>query len=260
MRFTEIVAPTIKDLFVSKLEDLILSGELPIGTRLPSERELAEQMKISKTAVHSGITEMTRKGFLEVVPRKGVFVGDYAQRGTLEALTSIMQHNGGRLDARNVQSLLEMRFAIEGVAIRRVIEAHDPKVFAALTAMSEEAEGLIADEERVDYNALAELYFRFHHYICVASGNTIAPLIFNAFRIPSLQFWATSARTLGCRESVDRLVKFAVCITNRDAEGACGHLADITENSAVISKPENGGVTRASSPYSPYPNETSPAK
>ncbi len=236
MHFSEIVAPTIKDLFVSRLEELILSGELPIGARLPSERELAEQMKISKTAVHSGITDMMRKGFLEVIPRKGVFVGDYAQNGTLEALASIMHHNGGRLDERNIQSLLEMRCAIESVAIRRVIENNDPKVLSKLSAMGEEAISLISDASNVDYNALGELYFNFHHYICVASGNTIAPLILNAFRIPSLQFWANSARALGPEESVSRLLKFAVCIENGDAEGACSHLKEISDNSADIVK------------------------
>ena len=67
------------------------------------------KMIISKTVVHSGIVDMVQMGFLELAPRKGVFVGDYAQNGTLETLTSIMQHEGGSMDSRNMRSLLKMR-------------------------------------------------------------------------------------------------------------------------------------------------------
>lgn len=223
MHFTEIVAPTVKELFIHRIEDMILSGELPEGSRLPSERELAEQMKISKTAVHAGITEMVRKGFLTVLPRKGIFVGNYAENGTLEALASIMHHNGGRLDERNVRSLLEMRYAIESICISRLIKAPDAQALKRLEAMTQEAED-IAKADQIDYTALATLYFRFHHYICVASGNTIAPLIFNAFKVPSITFWANSAHALGLEESVARLVKFYDCIQRGDEKNALSHL------------------------------------
>ena len=55
MQFGVIVAPTIKELFVEKIQGLILSGRLAVGDRLPSERELAEEMKVSKTIVHLGL-------------------------------------------------------------------------------------------------------------------------------------------------------------------------------------------------------------
>ena len=48
MEFGQIVAPTIKELFIERIEGMILSGQLKPGERLPSERDLAEQMKISK--------------------------------------------------------------------------------------------------------------------------------------------------------------------------------------------------------------------
>ena len=76
MRFTQIVAPTVKELFIQRMESLILSGELPIGAALPSEREMAEQMGISKTAVHTGVADMERKGFLRVVPRQAGSSGE----------------------------------------------------------------------------------------------------------------------------------------------------------------------------------------
>lgn len=74
MVFREIVAPTVKELFVQQLEGMILSGELRPGDRLPTERELADEMKISKTVVHEGLRELHRLGFLDIASRRGVTV------------------------------------------------------------------------------------------------------------------------------------------------------------------------------------------
>ena len=102
MKFGEIIAPSIKELFIQKIEGMILSGALKPGERLPTERELADEMNISKTIVHEGIRELSRLGFLDVVSRKGVTVADYAQNGNLDTLMAIMKYNGGYLNTSRV--------------------------------------------------------------------------------------------------------------------------------------------------------------
>ena len=67
MAFRKIDAPSIKELFLSQMEEMILSGELKPGDKLPPERELADTMGISKTVVHEGIRELSRRGFLDVL-------------------------------------------------------------------------------------------------------------------------------------------------------------------------------------------------
>lgn len=230
MPFNKASAPTVKDMFVRQIENMILCGELEVGSRLPSERDLAEKMKISKTAVHDGICDMVRKGFLEVIPRQGIFVGDYARNGTLEALESIMQYDGGQLDTQNKAALLEMREAVESLALKKVIAAADPKVLVQLKAILAEAEALAAAGGPKVCQQLAECYFRFHHLICVASGNTLAPLIFNAFRAPSVSIWAASARALGLENSVGRLRTFVETIEAGDLDAALRHLSFVIGN------------------------------
>ena len=115
MKFGEIVAPSIKELFIQKIEGMILSGALKPGERLPTERELADEMNISKTIVHEGIRELSRLGFLDVVSRKGVTVADYAQNGNLDTLMAIMKYNGGYLNPQTAKSLLDVRaFGMSG--------------------------------------------------------------------------------------------------------------------------------------------------
>ena len=70
MEFKKLNAPTLKELFVKELESQILSGRLPIGTRLPPERELAASMQISRSVVNEGVIALAEKGFLDIRQRQ----------------------------------------------------------------------------------------------------------------------------------------------------------------------------------------------
>lgn len=58
MNFKKIDAPSIKELFLTQIEEMILPGELKPNDKLPPERELADTMGVSKTIVHEGIKEL----------------------------------------------------------------------------------------------------------------------------------------------------------------------------------------------------------
>ena len=44
--FEKLTSPSLKDLFVSRIAGLILSGKLRVGEKFPPERTLAEQMGV----------------------------------------------------------------------------------------------------------------------------------------------------------------------------------------------------------------------
>ena len=205
MAFREIVAPTVKELFIQQLEGMILSGELRPGDRLPTERELADEMKISKTVVHEGLRELHRLGFLDIASRRGVTVADYAQTGSLETLRAIMDFHGGLPDAKTAGSILQLRYYLEGPAMEELAARHTPADMAALQALQRQAEQ--AAQEGTD--ALAETLFRYHRGITFLSGNTITPLLFNAFTRVNLEFWKEYIQLTG----IDRCLDLDICIT-----------------------------------------------
>ena len=139
MPFQEISSPSLRKLFVQQLEGLILSGELRPGDRLPTERELADEMKISKTVVHEGLRELHHLGFLQVESRKGVTVADYAQTGSLETLMAIMDYHGGLPDKKTASSILDLRYYLEAPALRQLAARHTPGDLAALRALQQKA-------------------------------------------------------------------------------------------------------------------------
>lgn len=216
MAFREIVAPTVKELFIQQLEGMILSGELRPGDRLPTERELADEMKISKTVVHEGLRELHRLGFLDIASRRGVTVADYAQTGSLETLRAIMDFHGGLPDAKTAGSILQLRYYLEGPAMEELAARHTPADMAALQALQRQAEQ--AAQEGTD--ALAETLFRYHRGITFLSGNTITPLLFNAFTRVNLEFWKEYIQLTGIDCCLERLAQFTAHIEAGEGQAA----------------------------------------
>ena len=56
MEFEKLVSPSLKDLFITHIEAMILSGELPVGQQLPPERQLAVTRRFA-ALMRTGITE-----------------------------------------------------------------------------------------------------------------------------------------------------------------------------------------------------------
>ena len=64
MAFNKITVPSVREAFVQAIEDKILSGELKVGERLPSARQLCSDMGVSLTVVNAGMSELASKGFM----------------------------------------------------------------------------------------------------------------------------------------------------------------------------------------------------
>ncbi len=65
---------SIPDRLSVDLERLILDGELAPGERLPSERELAEQLEVSRVSVREALRELESRGMIDRRPGRGTIV------------------------------------------------------------------------------------------------------------------------------------------------------------------------------------------
>lgn len=169
---------SLKDVFVTRFEDLILSGKLSIGERLPSERELALRLGVSRPVVHDGLMDLVSKGLVSMKPRVGTVVSDYRKEGSLAILTSLVNYHNGRLDPRLFESLVEMRMLIEVETARLAASRRSREHLEALRDLLKEESEVGAQE----IEKIAEIDFRFHHSIAMATDNFIYPLLLNSFR------------------------------------------------------------------------------
>ena len=108
----------LKKSFVDEMQSRILSGQLKPGDRLPPERELAEELGISRGSVNQGILDLERMGFLRVVPRKGTFVADYIKNATPLTIAAIMNYDSTMYDAELFRGFMDFRILVERECVR----------------------------------------------------------------------------------------------------------------------------------------------
>ena len=208
MGFRQIQAPTLRELFVDQVIGMIFSGELKVGDRLPSERELSEQMHISRSMVHTGLEDLERMGFVRMEARRGNYIEDYARHGNFETLMALAKY-GGEFDHAIESSLVEARDAIEGGAMLLLGERGTPEDMQQLRAITD---GLRAAVDAGEGNAVyAQWMRRFDTTIAELSGNRIFPMLMNSLAdvggIPGSGVSASGAR----RRSSSRSCASSIC-------------------------------------------------
>jgi GntR family transcriptional regulator len=62
------------DEIVEELQRRILQGFYAAGQRLPSEREIADELKVSRVTVRTALLRLQAENILDIVPRGGTFV------------------------------------------------------------------------------------------------------------------------------------------------------------------------------------------
>ncbi len=231
MDFTKLKAPTLKELFVRELETMILSGKLKIGEKLPSERILAEQMQVSRAVVNSGISELSRKGFLKVKPRSGVFVIDYHRYGTVETLLSIMTYNGGRLRKDEIRSILEIKMIVDKLAVELSVDRHTDEDITSLEFYLDKMHHLNDNSEKA-----ADAAFSFYHELAMTSQNTLLPLIYRSFRIPVTHLWIRFIQKYGNEVVYNNAREILKALKNHDKAGAVAAVEKAISSSISGSK------------------------
>jgi GntR family transcriptional regulator, transcriptional repressor for pyruvate dehydrogenase complex len=156
---------------------LILSGELKAGERLPSERDLAVRLGVSRPVLHEALVDLSSKGLVSILPRRGVEVNDYRQSGSMTILSSLLSYHNGKFDPQFTSSLFEMRKLIETETARLAALNVTKKQVDLLQAFLEKE----ANADRGDLTNLVKLDFDLHLQIAIASQNHIYPLILNSF-------------------------------------------------------------------------------
>lgn len=130
--YTPIQSSKVYEQIAAQIEQRILSGELRSGDRLPTERELAEQFRASRTAVREAMKSLAQKGLVNMRPGRGTIV--------IDATSQAMKHSLGlMLKVGQVDS------AVNLVEVREILE---PEI-AALAAMRATEEHIAAMREAV---------------------------------------------------------------------------------------------------------------
>lgn len=114
MPFQKIQAEKLSGAVVKQIELLILRGILRPGDRLPSERELADKLGVSRPSLRDAVAALQDRGLLEARAGSGIFVGNVMGAAFSEALVRLFSdHEEAMFD------YISFRRDLEGMAAER---------------------------------------------------------------------------------------------------------------------------------------------
>lgn len=165
MPFEKIHQARLSQEVVRQIEALILRGILRPGERLPSERDLAAQMDVSRPSLREAIADLQRRGLLASRAGAGVFVADALGSAFSPALIGLFAtHDAAVFD------YIAFRRDMEGLAAERAARSGSDTDLAVIAAVFAKMEAAHlkrdpADEARLDAD--------FHLAIIEASHNVV---------------------------------------------------------------------------------------
>jgi GntR family transcriptional repressor for pyruvate dehydrogenase complex len=158
----------VTDEAILKIKEMILSGELGPGDRLPPEKELSERLGLSRSSMREAVKALEVIRVLDVRRGDGTYVTSLEPRLLLEAMSFVV-------DLHDDSSILEL------FAVRRILE---PAAVALASGRMTDAvvSGLRAQIASVDHSTdvegLVAHDLDFHRAIVDAAGNSyLASLI-----------------------------------------------------------------------------------
>ena len=117
--FETLGTASLVDNIRSELLGKILSGELQPGDRLPAERDMAEQLGVSRSSLHHAILQLETQGFLKVEARRGTTVANYRKHPTPQSLSALVGYGSVEIDEPLFHDLMDARIWLETGCARR---------------------------------------------------------------------------------------------------------------------------------------------
>lgn len=169
--FQPVKTKKIYEMIIEQIQEMILSGALKTGDKLPSERVLAEQFSASRASIREAIRSLEILGIVECRQGGGNFISDYKRANWIEPISLMFKLGGGNFD-----EILEIRTVIEVEAARlAAIRITDEQKMSFLHLV-EAFKGATSEEE------LSLLDQQFHIIIAEASHNVLIDTMMRAIQ------------------------------------------------------------------------------
>jgi GntR family transcriptional repressor for pyruvate dehydrogenase complex len=171
-KFKSIKSTPISKQVAEQIKNLILEGNLAIGEKLPSERELSKMIGIGRLSLREGLRILESAGILET--KYGVRSGTYVSQVGLENITEKFL-DFLKLSNTTIDQLTEARLEISLINLKYFIERATEEDLRALEDCLKDAENLFQSGFRT-----REKNIYFHQLIARGSKNPIFILLHNA--------------------------------------------------------------------------------
>ncbi len=224
---------------VLHLEQLILSGQLKPGDRLPAERELADQVGVSRPSVRAGLRSLAALGVLESRHGTGTFITSGPPRLSTGPLTLMAALHGFTRD-----EMFVARRVLEVGAAALAAENANGDNYAV---MSEEVAGMFASLHDPQTYLVHDL--RFHRAVAAASHNPVlAALVDMVSALVYERRRRSVERARDLRESAEMHRRIYTAIREKDPERARQEMSAHLDLARMAQASEPSEASKGESP------------
>ncbi|MDH0302135.1 MULTISPECIES: FCD domain-containing protein [unclassified Pseudomonas] len=158
-----ISSSTVVNSVVEKLRQALARGQWRSGDMLPGQRELAEQLGISRPSLREAVTVLETLGLVRSLPGKGVLVLDIeAAQAQEQAQETVAQ--------ASLADVLELRYTLEPFIAGLVAQSAGSQDIGQLRlTLMDMREALEASDSEAGFNA----YIAFHEALFALTTNPI---------------------------------------------------------------------------------------
>lgn len=171
--YTPIQSVKVFERVAEQIERRILDGELRSGDRLPTERDLAEQFHVSRTAVREAMKILAQRGLVDMRPGRGTIVIDGAHQAMQHSIGLAMKLKLGEVGGSD--NLVEVRAILETeIAALAAARATEKEILAMREAIR------VMDESLNDADAYIAADNQFHEALAQATQNVLILILVNS--------------------------------------------------------------------------------
>lgn len=165
MIFHKIKNPKLAEAVISQIEDLIVQGVLRPGDQLPAERDLAQQLDVSRPSLRDAIKELEKRGLLATRRGGGTYIGDVIGSIFAEEFVSLFSSND-----RAISDYIEFRKEIDLIAARHAAKRATKADEEILTHIHN---ALTLAIEQGDTDKIIQYDTEFHIAVVAAAHNIV---------------------------------------------------------------------------------------
>lgn len=151
----------LADQVIAQLRNQITSGEWPVGSRIPTEPELVEQLGVARNTVREAVRALAHNGLLDIRQGSGTYVVATSE------LAGVMHRRFADADPRHVA---ELRSTLESSAAKLAAERRTERELKQLDALLERREEAWASGDR---EAFVAADATLHLAVVAASHNDV---------------------------------------------------------------------------------------
>jgi GntR family transcriptional regulator, transcriptional repressor for pyruvate dehydrogenase complex len=184
----------LSDVVSTQIRELISTGSLMPGQRLPAERDLAEQLNVSRPSLREALIRLESDGFIRAVGRGGFVVSDVTAPLVSHPLAALLEQQPNAS-----ADVLELRHGLETLSAAYAAERATDADLARIAEAFEALESAVAEKS----TRIAEKDAAFHLAIADATHNVALAHVMHGLNELMRESMLTSHRLIDYDDEVE---------------------------------------------------------